>query len=127
MDAIEVLKTRRSVRTYKGEPVPRNIIEDIVDCGRLAATAVNIQPWEFIVVTDPEVLRRIAKTTDYGKFIADAPGCVLVLCRDTRYWRLSRKSLGLNRQTHASRGVKPGYAAGAVACTSPAFAWASTV
>jgi nitroreductase len=31
MDAIEVLKTRRSVRAYKGEPVPRKIIEDIVD------------------------------------------------------------------------------------------------
>ena len=73
MDAIEVLKTRRSVRTYKGEPVPRKIIEDIVDCGRLAATANNMQPWEFVVVTDPGMLPRIATTTDFGKFIADAP------------------------------------------------------
>ncbi len=86
MDAIEVLKTRRSVRTYKGEPVPIRIIEDIVDCGRLAATAINIQPWEFVVVTDPGMLRRIAMTTDYGKFIADALVCVLVLCRDTKYY-----------------------------------------
>jgi nitroreductase len=86
MDAIEVLKTRRSVRAYRGEPVPRKIIEDVVDCGRLAATAINIQPWEFVVVTDPEALRSIAKTTDYGKFIADAPVCVLVLCGDTKYY-----------------------------------------
>ena len=86
MDAIEVLKTRRSVRAYKGEPVPRKVIEDIVDCGRLAATAVNIQPWEFVVVTDARMLRRIATATDYGKFIADAPMCVLVLCRDTKYY-----------------------------------------
>ena len=64
MDAIEVLKTRRSVRTYKGEPVPRKIIEDIVDCGRLAATANNMQPWEFVVVAEPGMLRRIATTTD---------------------------------------------------------------
>jgi nitroreductase len=63
MKAIEVLKTRHSVRAYKGEPVPRKIIEDIVDYGRLAATAINIQPWEFVLVTDPELLRRIAKTT----------------------------------------------------------------
>jgi len=35
MDAIEVLKTRRAVRVYKHEPVPKRIIEDIVDCGRL--------------------------------------------------------------------------------------------
>ena len=84
MDAIEVLKTRRSVRAYKGGPVPRKIIEDIVDCGRLAATAVNIQPWEFVVVTDPDRLRRIAETTDYGKFIAHAPVCVVVVGRDTK-------------------------------------------
>jgi nitroreductase len=86
MDAIDVLKTRRSVRVYRRESVPRTIIEDIVDCGRLAATAINIQPWEFVVVTDPGMLRRIATTTDYGKFIAHAPMCVLVLCRDTKYY-----------------------------------------
>ena len=86
MDAIEVLKTRRSVRAYKGNPVPRKTIEDIVDCGRLVPTAINIQPWDFVVVTDPDVVRRIAGTTDHGKFIADAPVCVLVLCRDTKYY-----------------------------------------
>jgi nitroreductase len=86
MDAIEALKTRRSVRAYTGEPVPRKIIEDIVDCGRLAATAINIQPWEFVVVTDPKLRRRIAETTDHGKFIADAPVCVVVLCSDTQYY-----------------------------------------
>ena len=86
MDAIEVLKTRRAVRIYRRERVLRDIIKDIVDCGRLAATAVNIQPWEFVVVTDLDALRRIAKTTDYGEFIADAPVCVVVICRDTKYY-----------------------------------------
>jgi len=86
MDAIEMLKTRRSVRAYTREPVPRKIIEDIIDCGRLAASAINIQPWEFVVVTNPEVLRRLADTTDHGKFIAGAPVCVVVLCTDTKYY-----------------------------------------
>jgi len=86
MDAIEVLKKRRSVRAYTRESVPRKIIEDIVDCGRLAATAINIQPWEFVVVTDADMLRKLAETTDHGKFIADAPVCVVVLSRDTKYY-----------------------------------------
>lgn len=86
MDAMEVLKTRRAVRAYTREPVPRNVIEDIIDCGRMAATAINIQPWEFVVVTDPGIRLRIANATDYGKFIADAPVCVVVLCRDTKYY-----------------------------------------
>ncbi len=86
MDAIEVLKTRRSVRAYTRAPVPRKIIEDIVDCGRLAPTANNVQPWEFVVMTDPELLRRIAVITEYGKFIADAPVCVVVLSKETKYY-----------------------------------------
>jgi len=86
MDAIEALKTRRSVRAYKAEPVPRKIIEDVIDCGRLAATAINIQPWEFVVVTEPEMRRKIAQTTDHGKFIAQAPACVVVLCEEAKYY-----------------------------------------
>jgi len=86
MDAIEVLKTRRSVRAYTRVPVPRKIIEDIVDCGRLAPTANNVQPWEFVVITDPELLRRIAVIAEYGKFIADAPVCVVVLSKETKYY-----------------------------------------
>ncbi|MBZ5515466.1 MAG: nitroreductase family protein [Acidobacteriia bacterium] len=86
MDAIEVLKTRRSLRAYTPEPVPKEIIEGLVDCGRLAVTAINLQPWEFVVVTNREVLRSIAQTPDHGKFIADAPVCVAVLCRDTKYY-----------------------------------------
>jgi len=86
MDAIEVLKTRRSVRAYRNEAVPKNILEDIIDCGRLAATANNLQPWEFVVVTEPAKLRQIADLTDYGKFIVQAAACVVVLCKDTKYY-----------------------------------------
>ncbi|HIJ65892.1 MAG TPA: nitroreductase family protein [Candidatus Hydrogenedentes bacterium] len=86
MDAIEALKTRRSVRAYKPDPVPADVIRDIVDCGRLAATAINIQPWEFVVVTDAAARQRIAATSDYGKFIADAPVCIVVLSKDTKYY-----------------------------------------
>ncbi len=86
MDAIEALKTRRAVRQYLPDPIPKEIIEDIVDCGRLAATAINIQPWEFVVVTNPELRRKIAKTTDHGPFIADAPVCIVVLSKPTKYY-----------------------------------------
>jgi len=86
MDAISALKTRRAVRAYTGEPVAREVLEDIVDCARLAATAINIQPWEFVAVTGHEMLGRIAAAADYGKFIASAGACVAVFCRDTKYY-----------------------------------------
>lgn len=86
MDALECLKTRRSVRSYKPLPVDRAIIEDIVDCARLAATAINIQPWVFIAVTERKMLSRIAAITDYGKFIADAACCIAVFCEKVKYY-----------------------------------------
>ena len=86
MDALECLKTRRSVRSYKQGEVDRGVIEDIVDCGRLATTAINIQPWQFVAVTDRELLKQIASITDHGKFIADVSCCVAVFCEDTKYY-----------------------------------------
>jgi nitroreductase len=86
MDCIEALKTRRSVRAYTGEPVSREVIEDIIDCGRLAATANNIQPWEFVVVTERPMLRAIAEVAEFGRFIAQAAACVVVLCKETKYY-----------------------------------------
>jgi nitroreductase len=44
MDAIEVLKSRRSVRAYLSTPIPKHILEDLIDCGRQAASANNLQP-----------------------------------------------------------------------------------
>lgn len=86
MEALEALKTRRSVRRFVDQTIPREVLEDLVDCARLAATAINIQPWEFVVVTDRARLSEIAERTDYGRFIATATACILVLCRDTKYY-----------------------------------------
>ncbi len=86
MEALEALKTRRCVRAYTHEPVPREVIEELIDCARLAPTAHNVQPWEFVVVRDRAVLRQIAAVTDYGKFIVDVPVCIVVLCKDTKYY-----------------------------------------
>ena len=44
LEAIRILKTRRSVRKFKPDPVDEAILRDVLDCGRLAATAINIQP-----------------------------------------------------------------------------------
>ena len=86
MDALEAIKQRRSVRGFRPDPVERELIEQLVDCGRLAPTAVAIEPWEFVVVTNEEMRTRIADTTDYGKFIAEAPACIAVFCKDTTYY-----------------------------------------
>ena len=86
MDAIECLKTRRSIRQYLADAIDTAILEDIADCGRMAATAINIQPIHIVIVTNAELKAAIANTTDHGKFMANAPACVIVLSEDTKYY-----------------------------------------
>jgi nitroreductase len=86
MDAMTALTTRRCVRKYKPDPVARELLEKIVDAGRLAPTARNVQPWEFVVVTDAERRRKLADISEFGKFIADAPACIVVLSKPTKYY-----------------------------------------
>jgi nitroreductase len=86
MDALTAIAERRSVRKYSAKPVPKEILEKVVDAGRLAPTARNEQPWEFIVVTDRNMMKKIGETTDTGKFIIDAGACVAVICTATKYY-----------------------------------------
>ena len=86
MDTLAVIAKRRSIRKFAPKPVPRDVLEKLVDAGRLAPTARNDQPWEFIVITGPGELKKLGELTDYGKFIAEAPACIAVVCRSTKYY-----------------------------------------
>jgi nitroreductase len=59
MDALEAIQRRRSIRQYTGAPIPRENLEKIVNAGRLAASGHNRQPWDFIVVTEREMIERL--------------------------------------------------------------------
>ncbi|HOJ95665.1 MAG TPA: nitroreductase family protein [Methanospirillum sp.] len=76
-----IIKSRRSVRSYTDKPISDEIIKETLECGRLAPTAMNLQPWLIGVVTDRDLLKQIADLTDHGKFIADSAAC-FVTCGD---------------------------------------------
>ena len=86
MDAIEAIKTRRSIREYQDKTIPKDILEKIVDAARFAPTARGIEPWEFVVVTKTETLKKIGDLADHGRFIAQAKACIAVFCQDTKYY-----------------------------------------
>lgn len=86
MDFFEVLKQRKSVREYSGKAVEKEVLEKIVDAGRVASTARNEQPWEFIVASDKEILKKICDMCPNGPFIKDAPHLIAVFSKDTKYY-----------------------------------------
>ena len=73
MDVMEAIRTRRSVRSYDSRPIPDEVMERLKDSLRLAPSACNYQPWKFILVTDPELKRALAKASMDQHFIAEAP------------------------------------------------------
>lgn len=79
-DAITVMKERRSVRKFIQKPIPKEILEEIIDCGRLAPSANNFQPWVFVVVTEEDTKKKLSELATWGKFIKDAAACVAVFC-----------------------------------------------
>ncbi|WP_212762102.1 nitroreductase family protein [Nocardia uniformis] len=74
----ESLKALRAVRRYRTDPVPRALIEQIVDAARWTGSARNGQPWRFIAVTDPDVRAALSRCGAYAVHLAAAP-VVLVL------------------------------------------------
>jgi len=56
---IEVIKKRMSVRRLKPDPLPEGAIEKILEAGRWAMSGANGQPWEYIVVTDPDIKKAL--------------------------------------------------------------------
>jgi nitroreductase len=81
MDVLEAIKGRRSIRAFKNQAVPAEIVEKLIDAARWAPSAGNIQPWEFIIVRKPEIKRRLAEAALDQTFIEEAP-VVIVVCAD---------------------------------------------
>jgi len=73
-----VIKSRRSVRKFKPDPVDDLAISDALECAARAPTAINIQPWLFGVIKNKETRKKIATLADHGRFIADSPLCFVV-------------------------------------------------
>ena len=59
MDTFETINKRRSVREFTGESIPKEALIQIVDAGRWAPSGYNRQPWDFIVVTDSDMINKL--------------------------------------------------------------------
>lgn len=73
MDLFEALHTRRSIRKFTDAPVEDHLIQKILAAAMTAPSAVNAQPWHFIVVTEPELKAKLSKAHPYVGMLAQAP------------------------------------------------------
>jgi len=79
MDALKAIHSRKSVRSYTGAPVSKEDLETLVKAAMAAPTAVNRQPWSFIVVTDRKTLNTLADELPFAKMLTKA-GAAIIVC-----------------------------------------------
>jgi nitroreductase len=85
MDVFEAIRTILAIRSYQDRPVPEATIRRILEAGRLTGSAMNLQPWHFIVVQDRERLRQLGALAPTGPYVAQAPLAIVVAIEPTRF------------------------------------------
>lgn len=78
MEVSEAIRLRRSVRAYDSRPVPEDVLTEVLEAGRIAPSAMNYQPWHFIVVRDPDK-RKALTDGRYAKFLTQSPVVIVGL------------------------------------------------
>ena len=81
MEAMEAVMKRRSIRKYTAQPVPDQVVEQLLRAAMAAPSAGNQQPWHFVVVRDRSALESVAKNLTYGTMAREAQLAVLI-CGD---------------------------------------------
>jgi nitroreductase len=98
---LALIKGRRSIRRYRPDPVPDEMVEQLLEAGQWAPSASNRQPWAFIVVRDEAIHRQVAQHAAYlfirWAHVSEAP-LLIVLCGEGRnriYRQFLHEDMGL--------------------------------
>jgi len=76
---LDVVKNRASIRRYGDRPIPGHDLLSILEAARLAQSADNRQPWQFIVTTDPATKVRLVQAAGNQGFVAEATAIIICL------------------------------------------------
>ena len=78
MDVYEAVRMRLTVREFKPDPVPDDVVQKMLRAVQWAPSSRNRQPWHLVVVRDKDMLRKIGSIASSGRFVADAPMAIAV-------------------------------------------------
>jgi nitroreductase len=86
VDTFQCIRTRRTTRTFLTKEIPEQTIRHILEAGRLAPSARNLQPWNFVVIQDKSILQQLGSLCITGRFIEQASCAVAVVTDPTNSW-----------------------------------------
>jgi nitroreductase len=83
MDVFDAVRTVLAVRQFQAKPIPEALVQRIVESAHLTASSRNGQPWHFVVVQNPALLRRLGELATSGRYIAQAPLAIVVALEES--------------------------------------------
>lgn len=86
MDVFECVKTVSSIRSYIKKAVPDSVVREVIEAGRLAPSAHNDQPWQFVLVRDRQKLEGLGKYCISGRFVSEVDFAVVVITDPSSKW-----------------------------------------
>lgn len=89
------IRNRRSIRSYSDIHIPEDDLNDILESGLYAPSGKNRQPWRFVIINNSELIKTIAKTTVYSRFVRNAPILVLVFASTSTEYPLEKDMLSI--------------------------------
>ncbi|MDQ2984163.1 MAG: nitroreductase family protein [Actinomycetota bacterium] len=85
MDTYLAIASKRDWRNYADRPIPDDVLNRILDAGRLAGSAQNVQAWRFYVVTDPERKQQLGETVYAAPNVENAPVAIAIVTPEGKY------------------------------------------
>ena len=82
MNVLEAIRRKRTVRKYTDQPIPQDVVEQILYAGRRAQSSKNMQPWHFIAIRNRDTLTTLSKLGDYATHLPTAALAVAILTPD---------------------------------------------
>lgn len=121
MNVLDAIKTRRSIRKYKTEPISVKDLKVILESAQLAPSAGNRQPWKFIVVRDSETKKRLAEKSRKQLWVGDAGVVVAALAMDKKDPRIYERWAEKDVMTAVEHMVLSAWGLGYGTCWIGAF------
>jgi nitroreductase len=84
LNTFDTILTRRSIRLYKETPVPEAYFEKIIKAGMYAPSAMNLQPWDFIIMNTAESMKKCVSAVTHGESILRISPAAILVCGDNK-------------------------------------------
>ncbi|MBI4282554.1 MAG: nitroreductase family protein [Chloroflexi bacterium] len=88
METLQVLQTRRSIKSFLPKPVPQDTLLKLIDVARYSPSGANRNPWRFVVTTQKDTLTRLGGIARTCSWLASVPAGIAIVAdaAATRYW-----------------------------------------